>query len=50
MPHPPIVDMHADRGAILPRFRERPVGAGAAGTMEERVSVGEAERMMEEST
>jgi hypothetical protein len=36
MPHPPIVDIHADRGVILPRFRERPVDRGGAGTMEER--------------
>src|SRR5688500_328466 len=36
MPHPPIVDIRADRAAILPRFREQPVGRGAAGTMEER--------------
>src|SRR5918995_668735 len=36
MPHPAIVDIHADRAAILPTFRERPVGRSAAGTMEER--------------
>src|SRR5918994_5200762 len=36
MPHPPIVDIHADREAMLPTFREPPVGRRAAGTMEER--------------
>src|SRR5918993_3807813 len=36
MPHPPTVEIHADRGAILPRLRERSVGRRAAGTMEER--------------
>src|SRR5918994_6691203 len=36
MPHPPIVDIHADREAMLPTFREPPVGRGGTGTMEER--------------